>query len=699
MRPMMPDASVCSPAMLPAAIAILLTATTLLVAVPGEPDAIVLAEGAIYQAAAADLDGDGVREVVVLEGGDGDGSVTIAAWGVEDGRWSAIARPITGLAPAAPATPEATGPVRLLVRQIEGVDRVTVLRQPPRDVACCLVLHDLVLAGGALGLRPVAAPAGTVDAAWVIDLDGDGTDELVLSRSVPPLGDVSYPTDAHLHRWTGTSFSVTSTRLPAGSGNLPFLLGDSDGRPGDELAILATLGRRELHRVSLHPDGTLVMEDAGVVAQAVTAVQLNGEAGIAVLTIAGDLALHRWPFEADLEAPVAERFVGDGTLLGTVDIDGMPRLAVRRLATPDRLDLLGLPDLAPPRSGAVTPSPAAAAFRSGPVAPYVGPLPGGGADGEPAVIFSGRLLSGAERPGASTPIAERAIAALVGAEPIGLVGEDAVALFHAVGGPSNPGALGGLLEPPRARPDAMVSVAPLAVTLEPERDAGILVPPAQGAVALDDRGTIAVGAGGFTFTLTAPPGSGVHVAGTDPSVPDAVLAVPDDGSLVVPMPPPPVATPDPRYRAIVGVTTPGGHSYLASWDVHVLTRPPPLAASASTPLGSERVDVSGGSTRFAKVRVAGREVGVDADGRFSTVVAAPPWPTDIVVTAVDPLGNEARVTVTAIGWIDYRQLPWGPVAVSVVGGAAVLLALRVPRSRPVPRRADDDAMLEELEPD
>jgi len=585
------------------------------------------------------------------------------------------------------------------VRRVDGADRLTLLRQPPQDVACCLALHDIVLAGGSMRLLSVAATAASVDAAWVIDLDGDGTDELVLSRSVPPLGDTSYPLDAYLHRWTGSSFEVTSTRLPAGSGDTPFLLGDTDGRPGDELGIIATLGRPELHRVSLHPDGTLGIEDAGLVAQSATAVPLDGGVGIAVITSAGDLAVHPWPFGAGLEEPVAERVIGDGTLLGSVEIDGTPRLVVRQPATADRLHVLGLPDLAPPRFGAVTRTPTAAAFLSGPVAPYVGPLPGGDAQGRPAIIFSGRLLSGIERPEATLPVPEQAIAALAGAHPIGLVGRESIALFHAAGGPPLPGPFGGRLDPPRAQPDAMVSVAPLSLMLEPERDGGILEPPIQGAVALDERGTIAVGRSGFAFTLSAPPGSRVHVAGSDPSVPAAVLGVPDGGSLVVPMPPPSVTTPEPRYRAVVGVTTPAGRSYLGTWEVRVLTEAPPLAASVRTPFGSGAVEVSGVSTRYAGVRVDGREVAVDVDGRFSTLVAAPPWPSQITITAVDPLGNEARATVTAIGWVDYRQLPWVPIAVALVGAAAVLLALRVPRTRPVPRRADDDAILEELEPD
>jgi hypothetical protein len=179
----------------------------------------------------------------------------------------------------------------------------------------------------------------------------------------------------------------------------------------------------------------------------------------------------------------------------------------------------------------------------------------------------------------------------------------------------------------------------------------------------------------------------------------AVSTVPDEGMLVVPLPPPSVATPEPRYRAVLAVATPAGRGYLASWDVRVLTEPPPLRASTSTPFGSGSVELSGASDPFATVTVDGRPVTVASDGTFTARVDAPPWPSEIVVRSVDPLGNEARTVVTAVGWFDYRQLPWIPIAAILLAAVAVAFYLRVPRSGPMPRRADDDATLEELEPD
>ena len=689
--------------MLPAAIVSLVTAATFLASIPEEPGAVVLTEGAIIQAVAADLDGDGAREVLVLTGGTADGSATLDAWTERrDGTWSRLPNSLVAVAPAAPATPATLqSPARLVVRRIDGADRVSLLRQPAGDADCCFSVQDVIGTEAGLRLAPVADPARTVGAAWVIDLDGDGTDEIVASRSLPPLGDISYPIEAFLYRWAGSAFEVTMTRLPAGSGDTPFLLGDTDGRPGDELGIIATQGRPELHRISLGVDDALVMEDAGLVVTDATAVPIDDERGIAVLTTAGQLGVHPWPAGAELGAPVAQRQLQDGELLGAVVIDQTPRLVARQPGTADRLHVLGLPNLTPPRFGAVTRTPAAAAFLSGPVGSFVGPIPGGDADGRPAIVYSGRLLSSMVRPETVVPVSQQAMAALPGAQPIGLVGLDAVsiALFHAAGAPGLPDPAGGRLDAPVARPGAAVSVAPVGLTLTPEEEAGILEPPIRGAIDLDGVPTIAVGSAGFAATIEAPPGSRVYVAGTDPSVATAVSTVPDEGMLVVPLPPPSVATPEPRYRAVLAVATPAGRGYLASWDVRVLTEPPPLRASTSTPFGSGSVELSGASDPFATVTVDGRPVTVASDGTFTARVDAPPWPSEIVVRSVDPLGNEARTVVTAVGWFDYRQLPWIPIAAILLAAVAVAFYLRVPRSGPMPRRADDDATLEELEPD
>jgi hypothetical protein len=147
------------------------------------------------------------------------------------------------------------------------------------------------------------------------------------------------------------------------------------------------------------------------------------------------------------------------------------------------------------------------------------------------------------------------------------------------------------------------------------------------------------------------------------------------------------------------VVTPAGDAYLASWDAVVLDGPPPLGATTHTPLGSADVEIRGSTAPYATVRLGGDSLAVDADGRFRTTVALPPWPTEIVVVAVDPIGNEARLRLTGIGLFDYRSLPWIPISAVLLGVAAVVLFLRVPRTRAAPRTASEEGTVEELEPD
>jgi len=677
----------------------------MLVAVPDEPGARILTEAPAYQAVAVDLDGDAAREVVALVRGGGT-SILADAWREGDGGWERIGQ-------AAEVVPRGTAeqvplrwpgaPVRLLVRRVAGGDRLTLVRQPASaepdlDLPCCLFLHDLVLADGALRLVPVAASTDAVDAVFVLDLDGDGTDELVTTRSVPPLGDTSYPTATAVYRWNGEAFDApTLTELPVGSGDTPFLLGDTDGAGGSELGIIATLGRPALYRVRLGPDDELVVDDAGTVATDALAVPVGG-GGVAVLGPSG-LSLHRWPVGGSLDPALVSVPFEEGRFLGTVALAGEERLVVRQTAGADRLHVLGLPGLTPPRFGAVTRSPAAATFASGPVAPYVGPLPGGTASGDPAIIYAGRLIS-ADDPADEAPSGVGSIATMAGAQPTGLVGRGGatLALLHT---PLNVPPIdpdGGRLDTPVLHVASALAVAPFTVTREPEIDAS-LEPPAMGGATIGSRGALAVGADGFTARISAPPGSRVYVAATDPSVVGDVVTVPAGGSVDVGVVPPTVTTPNPRYRAVLSVTTPAGHAYLATWDVRVLVDGPSVDASVVTPFASSLVEISGRTSPLAQVAVAGQRVDVDPSGRFVARVALPPWPSEVTVTAVDPLGNVGETSVSGVGWFDYRGLPWIPIVGTLVAGAAAVLVLRVPRVVPGPRRADDDAVLEEIEPD
>ena len=675
--------------------------------VPDEPGAFVLPNRLpTLQAVAADLDGDGAPEVVRLVGRGGE-QLWVEAWREGPDGWSLAAPPtmaVQGVAGQAELA-FARRPVRLLVRRADGGQRVTLLRQPdfsePDDRGeCCLLLDDVVLAGASLRLDPVADPGRTADAVHVIDLDGDGTDELLATYSLEPLNDPSSPTVGRVLRWTAGRFArPTSTEMLVGSGTSPFILGDSDGVPGDEAAFISNAALGALFRVSLGPGDGLIVEHSGLIATDAVAVPIGAGRGIAV-QVAGGVQVRAWPRGDDVGEPLAEVPLAPGQFLGVVEILDEPRLLLRQ-TDPEALHVLGLPDLTPPRGNAITRSPAAAALDVGPMTPYVGPFPGGGIHGEPAVLYAGRLLPSDDLPDAPFATHQAALfGTLAGADPIGLVGRGRswLAIHQAPARvPRVDDPRGGRLTPPVFQPGSSVSIAPFDLARHPEVDAGRVEPPLADATPIGAR-ELAIGTSGLVAEVAAPPGSRVYLPDPDPSVVGPAMTVGDGGSLRVTVTPPAGMTQNIRYRLSLHVLTPAGHGYVASWPVRILVRPPDLDAAVATPLGSADVTLSGRTAPYASVTVGGRAVAVGADGRFSTSVALPPWPTAVTLVARDPAGNESAVTLTGVGIFDYRGLPWAPIALILVGAAAGILALRVPRSRTSPRPVTDDAVLEELDP-
>ena len=673
-------------------------------AVPDEPDAVVLPEAPTYQAVAADLDGDGARDLVrLVESND---TIAVEAWTDASGDWM----PWGGLevVPRAPFTGQGSitytgAPVQLLVRRVGGADRVTILRQPRFDEPgleepCCVLLHDVRIIDGAFELVAVADAGVSTDVGLVVDLDGDGTDEFVTYRSLPPLGDITFPAVVGVQRWSGEAFDApVLTELPVGSGDAPFILGDSDGRPGDELALIARTAQSRLYRLRLGPGDEVLLDDFGLLAADARAVPIDGGRGLAVIGLSGTAWVVAWPADEPPSPPIAEATIAPGTILGVVDIADEPHLVIRQ-TQPESLHLLDLPSLAPSRGNSVVRSAIAASFAGTPLTPYVGPIPGG-IGGEAAVMYGGRLIPGEDLPDAPFPTSGAVIAAsLPGAVPIGLLGrvDATMALLHAPMFGTVPAPSGGPLVIPRLLFAGGVTLAPLQLLLTPEADQGALVPLLRDATPIGN-GELGIPARGFVAEIEAPPGSRVYLFDQDPSVLGAVSAVPAEGVLNLPVRPPD-RTAGARFRAALAVVTPAGRGYLADWDLRVLGEPS-LSAEVRTPLGSADVIVSGRTAPYAQVSVEGAVIPVRSDGSWEATVSLPPWPTTIDVMAVDPVGNRASTTVSGVGWFDYRGLPWVPIAIVLVGLAAALLFLRVPhiRARPIP--VTDDAVLEELEPD
>jgi hypothetical protein len=667
--------------------------------VPEEPGVVVLPDDEpTLQAAAADLDADGAPEVVRLVGPDG-GPLLAEVWRESTGSWTLAATPAVAV-PGEGGQAEIAyvrRPVRLLVRQVDGRDRVTLLRQPefadpddPRE--CCLLLDDLVLADGELRLARVAEPGATADAVHVIDLDGDGTDELLATYSLDPLDDASTPTEARVYRWNGARFGPpTTTNLPVGSGSTAFVLGDSDDVPGDEAAFISRSAGGELFRVSLDPGDRLMAEGSGLFVDEAMAVPLNGRRrGLAVVGSGIGLTTISWPRGAEPSIATPTQIDGE-RLIGVVDIGGTPSL-LAHLRDRNEVYALDLPDLAGETAVEIASSAASVALAGGPLRAYVGPLPGGGSDGRPSVIVGGRLVPA---PRLSDPAA--ATGAFPGGRPIGLVGRDREWLAIQHGAlplpPLDPA--GGPLDPPIVHPGAAVTIAPLVLAATPEGNGGDYEPVTSGGVPLPD-GTVGVSRGGLIVAVLAPPGSRVYVSATETRGPIVPEVVGESGALDVAVPPGEATTEDPA-DATLTVATPAGHAYIGTWSMRILDDAPTITATPETPFGSGRVTIAGRTAPYATVEVAGVAVPVDEDGAFSTGVDLPPWPTEVTLVARDPIGHESRLVVSGVGLFDYRSLPWTPIALVVLAAIATALVLRVPKPRLAPRPAGDDAILEEMD--
>lgn len=673
-----------------------------------EPGAIVLPDAPLLQAVAADLDGDGSRELVRLIRGAEDAAL-VEVFSLGSRGWAPVGQPVEVL-PASRSGPRidpvySGAPLRMLVHRAGGTERVVVASQPRLNEIdtgppCCLLLHEIVIDGGELRRSAASQPTDPVDGILAIDLDGDGTDELLTARSLPVLGGISFPTEARVYRWTDGAFGApTQSELPIGSGDNPFIIGDSDGRPGDEAAFISTLGPPGLYRIVLGPGDSLTVDEFGASVTGARAVPTADGRGIAV--IAGDeVSVHEWPAFGPPGPATATSTLDGAELLGVVEITGQARLLVQQRAS-STLHVLGLPNLTPRQGGTVTGSPAAGTLSGLPIAPYVGPLPGGGPDGGEAVLYAGRFLPS---PGIETPLpfmGAAVSATLAGAEPVGLVAaRDWLAILHSPYAGVRISPTGGRFVPLGSHPSAWLSIAPLGAVMSPESDDGLLEPPVLGAIATGARGTLATGPAGFVADVTAPSGSRVLAANLDPgSVLGAPREVPPSGRLSVTVVPPTFDTPNPRYRTAVMVLTPAGHGYVAAWSVQVLTEPPRLEASVTTQLGSSEVIVRGETATYASVQVNGRAASLSDDGEFAAVVALPPWPTDVEIVAMDFLGNTARTVVSGVGIFDYRGLPWIPIVALLLAVSGVLLYLRQPRPGTDPRPRDGDGVLEELEPE
>jgi len=674
-------------------------------------DATVILPGTTITALTADLDGDGDREVVRLVQGEAGADHLLEVWGHDGERWSAIGSDTLPIAvgvgdPVPVGSEEATS---LLLMRSGNRDRVlalsaTVTVNDPSGGNCCLTISEVrLLRGGRVDVGLVQRQGGGAQYIQAADVDGDGADDLVLHEATyRPLEDDQTATLTVL-RWGEGRFEPIFERTNA-DWTYGFAVAETDGADGLDL-LFGPTPDGTIHRLAWHGDA-LQSEEAHLdIGGPRDGGWLMGVAdGAIVISLNAEVRTVRWARDA---APTTVNRLPT-TAFGANAVVG---------SGPDALILvqegfgfeLGRPpsltihDLALRPLGRVGASPASAGFwrmLSGEIPqtvgiqrnlfPYSGPIPGGLDDGGPAFVSSGYLI----RPGGADGYQARPMAEMIGMQPVGIAGPGDAWL-----------ALSGSFSPPLGTAylywdggvrSSGMALRPLEQVLRPDDPADVASIELLGAVevARDDAEATLVARGeGFQAAITAPAGSTVLVVnglaaqetevGAEPLIVDILPRAKPDG--------------DQDFDAFIAVVTPDGRGTTQQWTGTFVREMPELRVSASTDGGSLSATLVGRASSGSRVTANGVVVEADADGSFAGSIDAPIWPSTVVVTARDLLGNETTKLVEVVGVVDYRGLPWAAimVAATVLGGA--VLYVRTPKRRTTLSVPAGDGRLEELE--
>jgi hypothetical protein len=691
----------------------------------GDADAVTL-PGTAIAGAVADITGDGTREVVRLVPRDADETfLAVEAWREQGGVWRRLAaQPVVrrGALLDAPETwwetPDgegmvrvrATEPARLMAWNDGQRERLLLaaVGSSGLEVPCCLVIHEVVVESGELRLSALATGEGPAGEIHALDMSGDGVDELVV---IAPDGDVE---TARVLRWTGEVFDLVD-ETPIAVDRSGGVVVESDGRPGAELLLSVrgpapVAGGRawSLLRLALE-DGVLVRDQARAPVALGPGLITPGLAlpGLLIADFDGRVLLAHWP--------TGERLVSGSRSA----VRGYPLAVLGRGAASRVLLLEGSFLGGDQESGPVLrilddqlepvlrvrPRGAAVAFRSmsgtaeagGPPGPwpYVGELPGGLPDGRAAFIFDGQLL--AEEPGSDCErecVSVARMAALPGMAPVGVAGRAGrwLALARTDNAFRDASRSGGRLLA-SAQSAAVWSLAATDAVLTPSGDA--LELGHHGAATHSALpGVLLASADGFRTELSAPPGSLLHIV-VD-GVSQAPRMVSGAGHLQLAMPPEGARDGGQPSDVRLLLVTPAGLGMVADLEVATLQERPELAIEVGAPVLSFSVPVSGRASPTAALTFDGQRVELDRGGRFDVEVSAPPWPRTVTAVAVDPFGRVTRESLTVIGFIDYRQLPWPGIALVLTIVAGIAVYLRAPRPVRAPVASGETGTLEEL---
>jgi len=689
----------------------------------------------VIQSMTFDIDGDGIRELVTVgAASDARGQVAIQVWWVDkDGH-------VTGSNEV--RVRRAASPDELLAgRGIPDIDRDGMVAVRPvepampfaarrngRDVLfvagegspddgttpCCLTIWEITPEpGGQIAATLVADTRRLGSDLTVADLDGDGTDELWVNEGpwnydegeTPPL-EVAYL------RWDGSRFVRHGVDIGLSAAvccSQPTAVGDTDRQPGDDLLITQydpDGASPTLLRLTLRGDAvakeTAAVDDLG----AMQILSLDPGPALVIADSVSQMTAWTWPRDEPMEAqgnreigawPAA--IFGSGTGTRILAYSGSyPSASI--LVLPGDLG-----SAAGPRAEFRTDERAGGFLNE--MFPNVFPWEGVIPDGLPGMpdvyLFPGQLVRPVDDPRRLGAAQEGPV--MVGVRPVGSVGPngawEVMALNDSEGhwDPRVPPFLVSVFSVPAPGPIHLVSAD---VLLQGELNGGVLEPTFNGAAQDPERpniergGALVVGNEAVDAEIEGPPGTVVQWV---------IRGVPGEGKTIGPEgvvdfrvrePDGPDMPTGSNVIVRIAAVTPAGHAYSGSWSIRVLRGPPDLEVTVPGGLLNWEPVITGRTGPGVVVTVNGTPVEVAASGRFRLPVDPGILPTEFWVVARDPVDNVTTEVVSLLWPLDYRRLPFVPVAVAITVFAGALLYLRKPDTGPRRQTPDDDATFEEI---
>ncbi|MEO6578162.1 MAG: hypothetical protein ABIO99_04605 [Candidatus Limnocylindria bacterium] len=658
---------------------------------------------ATFSAITIDLDGDGAAELVRLVNSSGPGFV-VEAWDVADGDWS-VERSVDLAVEADAVDAEPRGEIAtLLMWRLNGEERALVVsaftdQRVSSGHICCLQVREVRAIGDDLELLDMPMPGLDVQQAQAMDLDGDGTDELMLTAV--PIDRTEFRTQLIFLAWDGTRFASFHERELGES----TMVGGSASN-GGEFVLIGPTSNGDLMRLSM-VDGEMREELAHLGLGQEFGGWTAATVGDAIVLIGSDgVRVVQWPRRGNAEMSAhlsTPRYPSvwvmpnaPQPLVLTLDGprrpgDGPPSIAVRDLG----LRLVG--ELEPQPSTIALWDILGSELSYGQfqrnIFPYYGSLPGL-VDGEPAFVASGVLV----QPDDSDGFVSRDIASFIGMQPAGRVGpEDAyVAMGDGFFSPTNAYLYPTGTYPPDA---GRFVIADLDALLDPgPAEATVRVVDAVEVPGEQDAITVLSPGDGFSLEIAASPGSfviaplGATLQAKEVADRPVVLEVrPQRGES---------GTRNLEFDRWVAIIGPDGRSRRVLLKGTFVREDPTLTARASTGLFSLRATISGRASEGSAVTVDCQPAQVSDSGRFSVEVDAPIWPREVTVVAADGLGHEITVTRQIVGFADYRGLPLIPIVGLGTVAAGAFLFVRTPRRRAVSELGPaGDGTLEEIDAD